>query len=145
MSSVREQILARMQAVLMGNTGAVNNVFRSRETSITRDICPAVVLMPEAESDENFGGMNTDSHELVVAVEIFARGDPWDSLADPVATDAHRLLMNDAALKALITRMRKIASAWEGTEADLTAGVLTMRYRVQYQTKASDISDSIIS
>lgn len=142
-TSLREQILLRMQAALLGNTGAGSNVFRARETSITRDICPAIVLMPNAESDEDFG-MNVDRHELMIDVEIFIRGDPWDALADPVATDAHKVLMTDALLLALISRIRKISSGWEGEEADRTAGVLTMRYRVRYLTKASNISDSII-
>lgn len=141
--SIREQILVRMQAALFGNTGAGANVFRSREISITRDICPAIVLMPEAESDGAFGEQ-VDRHDLMVSVEIFTRGDPWDSLADPVATDAHKSLMRDAPLQALITRMRKVSSAWEGEEADKTAGVLTMRYRIEYLSKSSDISDSTI-
>jgi hypothetical protein len=141
--SIREQILARILVVLVGNTAAGGNVFRSRETSITRDITPAIVVMPEAEDDDVFSA-NADTHELMINVEIFTRGDPWDLIADPVATVMHKLLMSDAPLAALVTRIRKTSSKWDGEEADKTAGVLSMKYRITYLTSASDISSNSI-
>lgn len=143
-ASIREQILARVLAALTNTTGAGPNVFRSRSESFTRDIAPSIQIKPDREDDAVFSGGNVDQHELIVSVEIYIRGDPWDSLADPVAVATHRILMADAALQALITRIRKIASKWDDAEADQTAGVLTMQYRINYLTKASDVSDATI-
>jgi hypothetical protein len=137
-SSIREQILARMAVALTGTTSAGANVFRSREVSITRAVTPAIVIMPEAEQD-NILGTEVDEHRFDLNIEIFTRGDPWDNLADPVAVQAHQILMTDAPLAALIARIRKQQSTWLGEEADRTAGVLSMRYQIHYLTKASDI------
>ena len=72
---------------------------------------------------------NTDKNLLDVDIEIFTRGDPWDSLADPIDTAAHTVLMTNATLQALIIDIRRISEAFEGQEADRTAGTLTVRYR----------------
>lgn len=141
--SVREQILARLMGVLLNATDAGANVFRSREVSITREMTPALVIMPDAEDDDVFSA-SIDRHHFIVSLEVFTRGDPWDQLADPVATQSHRLLMTDAVLATLTTRLRKISSKWEGEEADKTAGVLTMKYSIDYFTKATDIADGNI-
>lgn len=136
--SIRERILSRMAAALLGATDAGVNVFRSREVSITREVSPAIVLMPAEEDDEPYGD-TVDYHELIVNVEIFARGDPWDSLIDGVAQQVHKILSTDPGLAALSSFVRKIRSKWEGQEADATAGVLTMAYKIVYLTRSADI------
>ena len=139
-TSVREQILARMAALLTGTTPAGANVFRSREVSITRAVSPAIVVMPDAEEDSAFSQL-TDHHRLDVGVVIFTRGDPWDSLADPIALAAHQLICTDVTLRALaVGDIRKHSSLWNAEEADRTAGSLVMKYRITYLTQATDIS-----
>ena len=139
--SIREQIMVRIVAALTGATSAGANVFRSRETPITLDITPAIVVFPDAEEDAMFGS-NIDKHELVIDVVICQRGDPWDSLADPLASTVHCVVTSDQALATMISHIRKISSKWEAQEADQTTGALIMKYRITYLTSASDISTS---
>jgi hypothetical protein len=141
MSSIQEQIQVRMLAVLMNATDAGANVFRSRETFLARESTQAIGIFPGAETDKVFSD-SADEHEFIVTVEVFGRGDPWYSVADPVATDAHRLLVNDASLLALITRIRRHTRTPREEDPDKTAGVYEMEYGIRYLTKASDISSS---
>lgn len=140
MASFREQILARMQAALLaGSTGAGSNIFRDRETAITRAVSPAIVLMPQTEDAEEFG-QAAQHLRFMVAVEIFVRGDPWSQLADPIAVAVQQIFMSDAPLAALVSRLRYRSATWNGEEADHTAGVLVASYEVHYLAKATDPS-----
>lgn len=138
MTTLREQITARITAALTGATAAGAHVYRSREASISRDLTPAIVVMPDSERDSSFG--MADRHEYIVNIAIFTRGDPWDFVADQVAELAHRVLMSDAQLQSLSTDIRKVSTDYESEEADRTAGTLSARYRIIYLTKASDIA-----
>ncbi len=127
-----------MQAALVaGSTGAGSNIFRDREVSLTRSVSPAIVLMPQTEDAEEFG-QTVQQFRFMVAVEIFVRGDPWSQLADSVATAVQQILMNDAPLSALVSRLRYRTATWNGEEADRTAGVLAAVYEVHYLAKAND-------
>jgi hypothetical protein len=141
MSSLRERILARVAAALAaGNTGAVT-VERSRENSITRAKSPAIVVMPvNGEAVRLASG--ADRQHLEFAVEIFVRGDPWDSLADPVDVAAHAIVMADPQLATLAHDIRRIGETFEAQEADRTAGTLTVRYRATFLTRAGAIDQA---
>ena len=139
MASIREQILSTIKTVLTNAAPGNASVFRSRETSITRAVSPALVIMP---GDNSLSRMATgmDKNQLDVDIEIFTRGDPWDALADPIDTAAHATLMSSPALLALVADIRRISEAFEGQEANRTAGTLTVRYRLTYLTRATDIT-----
>lgn len=139
MSSVREQILARIAAALLGATPAGASVFRAREVSITRDVTPAITVLFGGESDKRMS-QDADQHLMRVTVAIFVRGDPWDKLADAVATPMHGVIMNDSALRALVLDVRKTSSEPEAQEADRTAGTLIVTYEINYLTRATDIA-----
>ncbi len=139
MASVREQALSRIAAALTAAAPGGANVYRARETSLTRAITPAIVIMPQGNAQARVA-TNVDKHQLDVNLEIFVRGDPWDSLADPVDVAAHAVLMNDAALWAIVADVRRISESFDSIEADRTSGTLTVGYRLTYQTRAGDIS-----
>lgn len=139
MATLREQILARALVALTGTTSAGGHVYRSRENSISRDLTPAIVLMPDGESDQRVGSF-ADRHEFTINVAIFTRGDPWDQIADGIAEVAHRILVNDAGLLALATDVRKVSTDYESEEADRTAGTLSARYTVTYLSRSADIA-----
>jgi hypothetical protein len=137
-SSLRELFLQRALVVLQGaSTGA--GVSRSREVSITRAITPAIVIMPQ---NNELGRVATqvDKNLFEFAIEIFVRGDTWDSLADPIDVIAHAALMGDQTLASMIGDLRRISETFEAQEADRTAGTLTVRYRTVFRTRANDIS-----
>ena len=139
MSSIREQILSTLKTVLAAAAPGGASVFRSRETSITRAVSPAVVIMP-ADNALSRLATNADKNHLDVDIEIFTRGDPWDLLADAVDVPTHATLMTNTALQALAFDIRRISEAFDGQEADRTAGTLTVRYRFTFLTRATDIT-----
>ena len=138
-TSLREQLLAQLKVLLTGATPAGASVFRDREVSITRAVEPAIVIMPNSNT---MGRMATqvDRNALAVSLEIFVRGDPWTSLADPIDVAMHAAIMNDATLRTIVSDVRREGEEFEGIEADKTAGTLTVTYRFTYLTNASDIT-----
>lgn len=144
MASLREQLLARVAALLSADptvAGLVQLVSRSREVSITRSKSPAIVVMPDTGEATRLA-TQVDKNHLTFAIEIFVRGDPWDSLADPVDVAAHQALMADAQLATIASDIRRIGEAFEAQEADRTAGTLTVRYRATFLTQAGRIDQA---
>lgn len=139
MSSRREQILARIQAALIGNTPAGANVFRARENAITRAMTPAITVLYDGQNTTRMG-QATDKQEMRVKVAIFVRGDPWDQVMDPIDVAAHAVIMSDAPLAALAVDIRRDDDNPESEEADRTAGTLSVIYRVTYLNRAADIA-----
>lgn len=154
MASLREQVLARTQAAMQAaaplgsgdplSTVQAASVFRARETGITRSVSPAIVVMPGATDTER-RATNADRHAFEFAVEIFVRGDPWSSLADPIDVAAHAAIYADflssgaGALGSIVSDLRRIGEEFESQEADRTAGTLTVRYRAVFLTQAGAI------
>lgn len=145
MASLREQLLARVQGALqaaapLGGDGGVlaTSVFRMREASITRDLTPAIVVQP-VQADFSRYSAGVDKVQLEFAIEIFVRGDPWVSLADPIDVAAHAALMSDQPLASMIADLRRIGEGFEAQEADRTAGTLTVNYRAVFLTQAGAI------
>jgi hypothetical protein len=151
MASIGEQILARAQAALLAaSTPAGQNVFRSREIGITRGISPAIVIAAEDEPAEPFGD-DADKNMLEAQLQIFARevladsstntaAQPWETVADSVYVPMHAILTTDSQILALCARVRRIERSFGGEEADLTAGVLTVKYRFTFLTAATDVT-----
>lgn len=136
---IREQILERMVTVLGGVTDVGGRVYRSREEPITRENTPSIVLAVDEEQVSVFSPA-IDRHELIVDVEIFVRADPWDAIANQVWLQANHLLMTDSQLSVIGSLRNITAAKMESEEADLTAGVLTTKYRITFLTKSTDHS-----
>jgi hypothetical protein len=140
MSSIREQIIARMVVVLAAlNVASVAiPIYRSREDAFARNELPAVVLRPSDEETQALSEV-LEMSTLNIHLEIIVRGSPWDALADPIVSAAHQLLMDDAVLVALFLKMRRSGAKWEAQEADQTAGVLMQTYRITYVSQTNQL------
>ena len=138
MSSIREQILARMLVVLTGTLPGAIPVWRSAEFSFDRTLVPAVVIKPDDEETIPLTDLLEVSH-LKVHLEVIVRGNVWDNLADPIIVAGHALLLNDATLATLCSRIRRTEAKWAAHEADSSAGVLTQGYRLQYSTQTNSL------
>lgn len=136
--SIRNGILAQMVIALTDSLPGAIPVYRSREIAFARGDVPAVVVMPSDEDTQALSDLMEVSH-LNVRVEIIVRGDVWDSLADPIISAAHGVLLADAPLAALCAKIRRVSAKWEGHDADQTAGVLTQIYKMQYLTQTNQI------
>jgi hypothetical protein len=139
MSSRREQLLARLVVALTGNTPAGSSVTRSREVSITRAQTPAVVVQASGSSLTRMA-TQSDKNQFDVDIEIFVRGDPWDSLVDPIDVAAHQVVTTDSQIADIATDVRRISEGFESLEADKTAGTLTVTYRFTFTTARGDIT-----
>lgn len=139
-SSIREQILARFATVAMTLPGfGSGNVFRARETAITRAVSPAIAVLYGGGSTVQRRAVGIDEHRITVNAAIFVRGDPWDQLADAIDVPLHAALMADAPLAALAQLFREPDQV-EAQEADRTSGVLTIPYTAVFLTRAGDIT-----
>lgn len=145
MSTIREQIMAKIVTTLAGTTGVGTHIYRSRVIPLTRDIAPALVARPSPDMESvttlggAIGGAIAD-RSLSVDIEVYVRGDAPDTLADPIIDSAHRKLMADKTLGGLCENITETGSQWQAKEADLTAGMLSVSYRIKYLTKSGDLS-----
>ncbi|MDY7537676.1 hypothetical protein QN372_00805 [Undibacterium sp. RTI2.1] len=142
MSSIPEQVMVVMLGALTGNTAAGGNVFRSRATAIAHGEVPCIAIMCTDEESSVFNS-SVDENTLVVTVEVHTRGDPFDTLADPILIDIHRLLLGNAGLRSLVDDLRKKSKSWEEHEAEQTAGFVTTRYQMRYLQPANDLTTTI--
>ncbi len=141
MSSLREQALAQVLATLTAAQPGGATVTRSRATSITRAQAPTIIVSP-AQGDATRLATQVDKTQMEVRLAIFVRGDPWDSLADPIDVAAHKALLGSTALRNIVADVRRISENFEDQEADRTAGTLTVTYRLTWLANAADISAS---
>lgn len=143
MSSVREQILQELATKLA--TVPTVTVYRSRQTAVARSEGNAIVLEPENEQVEkraaNPGGVVV--RNFLVDLSVLARGDPADSIADPIVTNAHQLIMADPTLGNLCAQIIEHSTEWKFQQADFTAVEVLIRYLIRYATSTNDLSMSV--
>lgn len=138
MDARREQILARITAVLLGATSAGDRVFRARVVPLGKEQATAIAVIYDGEQSATVG--SSLSVGMTVKLCIYARGDPWDQLASVVDVEMHKALYRDAPLAALLSGLSRISALPDAEDADRTAGVLAVRYVARFLTRADDIS-----
>lgn len=141
MATLRNQIVARVHALLIGTTGAGDNCYRSRAIPVERDLSPAIVIRPGYEQTRA-NSEGSDVSDFDVIIELLTRGDPADAVADPIALDLHRILRADfrdgqyngtaGTLGALCSDVRRTQADWAVDDADESSGLLTLRYTCTY-------------
>ena len=143
MSSVRERILLALTTKLASVPNAT--VYRSRQTAVARSEGHAILLEPENEQVEkrasNPGGLVI--RNFLVDITVLARGDPADSIADPIITAAHVLLMADPTFGNLCSQIIEHSTEWKFDQADLTAVEVLVRYQIRYATSTNDLTTPI--
>lgn len=137
--SVRDALLERVVQALADGGVAEGRVYRSREIALRRGLVPAVVVRPASELTEPYSD-DVDRNRLSVAIEIHTRGDPFDALADPVATAAHAVVMRASSLREIAASIRRRSTSWDAQEADETAGMTLMLYQFTYLSGADDLA-----
>lgn len=132
MASIRELIVQSFMTALTGAVPAAQ-IHRSRRTAIQRSESPAIVVQARREDPEvrESGGTN---RILTIGMEIIARGDAPDSIADATVVEAHQRVMADTTLSGRAIDLQEISTEWEITEADLDAVVVTVIYQILYRT-----------
>jgi hypothetical protein len=135
--SLLDRIVDRFEALLTEHLPAPYEVFRSREEALEREVSPSIVVLVGQVATKSFGD-EADQHEAEILVGHVVRGDPWDRLADAADVLTHRAIASDEQLELLTSHLRRLSAAPDGAEADRTAGVLMVSYRVVFLTRRSD-------
>jgi len=131
--SKRETILAAAVSALAGTTQVSTNIFRSRAVAFHRSEHPCLNIEPLSESctREAVGRL---TWELTFHVMVLVRADGPDTAADPITVDVHSKLANDATLQGLVVDFVPVGTDWQFVDADKQLGVISMQYKVIYQT-----------
>lgn len=133
--STREQIVARMAAVLASSG---TPVYRARQDALDRGSLPAIVLRSGDEETTPLSE-RIEVSRLNVHLEVLVRGEEWETLSDAIIVTAHGLLLGDAQLAVLCSKLRRTGAKWDGHEADQTAGSVTQTYHLQYRTATNQL------
>ncbi|MCI0430267.1 MAG: hypothetical protein L0210_06970 [Rhodospirillales bacterium] len=141
MASRREQIIEAIRVKLATIPGITT--YRSRLTAITRGDSSAIVVRPALPPfGEEVVKRNNDlsERELMVIVEVVARGETADKVADPFCVSAHAKVMEDQTLGGLCLYLREVSTHWLMDDADLDVCVVSTRYRIHYRTAANTLN-----
>ena len=144
-ASRREQILQAVVTTLAGTTLVGSRIWRSRVEALSRDEAPAIVVAPGIDKsiDQDRGGGSSFGkldQELMIAIAVYVRGAPPDSIADPIEVDVHSKLMADRTIGGLAFDIYPVKRTPQIEEGDQIAGWLVTEYKVRYRTSFSDIS-----
>lgn len=140
--SKREGILDAFVAALAGTASVSTRIYRSRAQALTKDQAPALVVR---WNTDQFGGAwvsDKQERQMVVYLDVYARGAVPDSIADPILVDAHSRIMGDATLRGLVIDIYAGSAAFDLEQADGDAGWITQEYLVTYRHKGTDLSSS---
>ena len=143
MNTHRENVLLAVMAALNGTTAAGAQVFRSRAEALAREETPAIVVKPGSEGVEQIGrGMQRIN--LEIKLEIHARGNPADAVADPIMATSYAVLCADQTLGGRILRLEyKGVEEPDFEDGDDTACRIVVNYNAIYITTTGDITSPV--
>jgi hypothetical protein len=139
MPSKREQILARVAAVLAGTSGVGSRIYRSRVEPITRNEAPALVIEPASDQAQQ-DTIGTLRWQMEFRVLIIVRGMIPDQVADPILIDVHNKILADPTLDGLVIDMAAQSVTFETVSADVPGGVITVTFTCVYRTNLNAIT-----
>lgn len=150
MSTLREQILARVTMVLTALGAAATptfNVARSRTIAIQAREAPYVLIRPASSAPQRLGDhalrhqfafdVKVHVHHIQVdpGTDAVADDTPWDAQADSIDLAVHAALRTDPTLSTLAA-ITRTAEVFEDSDANGTLGVLTVTYQATFLTRA---------
>lgn len=141
MATKREQILAQLKTLLLAatQTPAGDNVYRSRARPIPKGAALAINIVPAADPPDHFATGALD-WALTVDIQIHARGDEPDRLADPTVISVHSKLVGDFTLGGLAIGIEPGPVSFDFDDADQDVGVTTLSYEIRYRTTETDLT-----
>lgn len=138
MASIGEQIIAKVVEIL--EDAGIENVFRSRQIAIKRNLSTAVLVRPGSEVVELFPGVG--QWTLTVTVRLLASGEIPDQLADDLVVAIHAALMADIRLGGLAILVEPDDRGWEFGDAEVDLVTVTLPYRITYRTAIADLTQA---
>jgi hypothetical protein len=144
-ASIVERIAEAVKAALLAApqiAEVVDRVDRAREDSRHREEGESINISSEALAVKSLS-TSTDDKELTLNVEIYVRGDVWETRADAIAVQAHTRIMRrnyKATDSVALAQLRLVDGDWTGQDGDQTPGKRTMKYAFRYLAMAEDIT-----
>lgn len=143
MATIFERIPEEVKTALLAAAiaGIGTRVYRARQDAIALDEGDTLNVETDANNQKTFSEA-LDDNELLIDVEIYVRGDVWETKADAYALAVHPIVMgrNYGAAGLRIARVRLTDQAWTAQEGDGTPGKRTLKYAFRFFTLAADIS-----
>lgn len=137
----RELVLQAVMAKAATVPGiAATSLTRERATALGEAECPAMDIAPESESEPIRLGTGIDQRELLLAIRIHTAGNGAYALADPIVEAINAALCGDHSLGGLVSAVQPASTDFARDDADQTIGRTTLRYRIIYTTRRSDLT-----
>lgn len=136
-ASVCEQILDRVNALLLDADVVGSSVWRNRRDPFSVDEVPAINIK-RGELDVTPHANNVDRNRFSFAVAHVHAGADVETATDALHVSSHRALFADGAFAELGKGLRLVAVDTEPDEADVDVYRLTARYEIQFLTRPGD-------
>jgi hypothetical protein len=141
-ASIIEQVLARVQAALLGATAAGARVERGRVDALGLGEVPALIVR-RSRTDSTPHARGLDHQLITFEVDIEVRGADWETQADALHVDVDTVLVNDPALAQLAQGLYCTGTDATAEAGDETAGRITARYQAQTLTRRGDLTRTV--
>ena len=138
MTTVLQQVLDRVDAILLANTPPGTTLSRDRADPQSRDEAPGINVLAREGAVTPFSD-DTDEHQVQIELRICVRDESGTAAAEALHAGVHHAIQRDAALAALCEGRRLADYAWERAEADATLLIKSARYRLTYLTPADTL------
>jgi hypothetical protein len=144
-ASIEERIAEAVKAALLATpqiAEVADRVDRAREDSRHREEGESINIISDAMAVRSLSD-EVDDKELTLNVEIYVRGDVWETRADAIAIQAHTRVMRrnyKSTDSIALARLRLVDGDWTGQEGDQTPGKRIMKYAFRYLAMADDIT-----
>lgn len=153
MSSTAESAAARIASILIAAGLAGGRVFRDRTSAFAQDESPAILIEIGDDDAQNYGGggsVQTSAPSTIfgasldfvvvnVGITYLTRSANWQTELDALRLQAHRLLLADADLNALLQGFRRTTANWDAANADTPFGTIVQRYTGKTVTESTQL------
>lgn len=152
MSSTAEATAARIDSILTVAGLAGGRVFRDRTSAFAQDESPAILIEIGDDDAQNYGGggsvqtsalgifgASLDFVVVNVGITYLTRSANWQTELDALRLQAHRLLLADADLNALLQGFRRTTANWDPASADTPFGTIVQRYTGKTVTESTQL------
>jgi hypothetical protein len=138
-NSTHERILQRVDLALKAaGTDAAVRVHRGRVDSFGVDEIPAINIRRSTGQADAFA-QAVQRGLMEFELDFHVRGDDWETAADRLHLQAHRVIAVDAGLNTLGRGLRCVRTEPRAEGGDETIGRLTATYQVQALSRAGDL------
>ena len=140
MTTKRENILAAIQAVLVGTAGVGTRIYRTRVDAVARVESPAIIIQPIRDVSAQNTSLPKLDWIMTVRVTVIERADIPDQAADDTVESVHSKIMSDLTLGGYAIDVQPVRTEFQFLEADKPAALIGCEFEVRYRTELADLT-----